>query len=84
MVSATVRITEEMRGKLRELAEEEHESMQTVLSRALERYRRDRMFARADEIYAAMTPEEWAEEEAERALWDCTLMDDLEDDEYEF
>lgn len=84
MVSATVRITEEMRGKLRELAEEEHESMQTVLSRALERYRRDRMFERADEIYAAMTPEEWAEEEAERALWDCTLMDDLEDDEYEF
>jgi predicted transcriptional regulator len=83
MVSTTVRITDEMRATLRQLAEEEHETMQAILARALERYRRERMFERADEVYAAMTAEEWAEEEAERALWDTTLMDGLEDDETE-
>ncbi len=31
-----------------------------------------------------MTPKEWAEENAERALWDCTLMDGLKDGECEF
>ncbi len=84
MVSTTVQITDDVQGKLRELAEQEHESIATIIALAVERYRRERMFERADEIYAAMTPEEWAEENAERALWDCTLMDGLEDDEYEF
>ncbi len=84
MVSTTVQITEDVQGKRHELAEQDHESVQTIIALAVERYRRERMFERADEIYAAMTPEEWAEENAERALWDCTLMDGLEDDEYEF
>ena len=84
MVSTTVQITEDVQGKLRELAEQEHESVQTIIALAVERYRRERMLERANEIYAAMTPEEWAEEEAEIALWEGTLMDGLEDDEYEF
>ncbi|MGI8691149.1 MAG: toxin-antitoxin system protein [Thermomicrobiales bacterium] len=84
MVSTTIQITEDVQGKLHELAEQDHASVQTIIALAVERYRRERMFERADEIYAAMTPEEWAEENAERALWDCTLMDGLEDDEYEF
>lgn len=84
MVSTTIQITDDVEQKLRELAEQEHQSIQEIIARAVERYRRERMFARAEEIYAAMTPKEWAEEEAERALWDCTLMDGLEDDEYEF
>lgn len=84
MVSTTIRVPCEVREQLRELAEEEHASMQTVIARAVEQYRWEQMMKRANEIYAAMTPEEWAEEEAERALWDCTLMDGLEDDEYEF
>lgn len=57
--------------------------MQTDIAQFLEQDRRKRMFEDADAIYAAMTPDEWAEEEAERALWDCTLMDDLEEDEEE-
>jgi len=57
--------------------------MRNEFAQTLERDRRKRMFEQADAIYAAMTPEEWAEEEAERALWDCTLMDDLEEDEEE-
>ena len=70
MTGKTVRITDQMHETLRQLAEDEHETMQAVLARALERYRRERMFARTDEIYAAMTPEEWEEEEAEREAWD--------------
>ena len=57
--------------------------MQNEFAQVLEQERRKRMFEDADAIYAAMTPDEWAEEETERALWDCTLMDDLEKDEEE-
>ncbi len=34
----------------------------------------------ADDGYAALTPEERAEDAAELALWDSTLLDGLEDD----
>lgn len=30
--------------------------------------------------FAALTPEQWAEEESERALWDTTNMDGLLDE----
>ncbi len=84
MVSTTIRIPCEVREQIRQLDEEQHASMQAIIARAVEEYRWEQMMKRANEIYAAMTPEEWAEENAERALWDCTLMDGLEDDEYEF
>ena len=57
--------------------------MQTVFPQIVEWERRQRMFDLADAVYAAMTADEWAESEAESSLWDCTLMDDLHEDEEE-
>ncbi len=82
MTSTTIRVSEEMRATLREIAKEEHAPMQTILARAIEQYQWERMMERTNAICAAMTPEAWREEEAERALWDCTLLDGLDGDEY--
>jgi hypothetical protein len=50
--------------------------MQTV-----QRDRRDRFLDRVNDAYSALRrdPEAWAEEQAERALWDSTLADGLTD-----
>ena len=85
MAATTVRVSEETREKLRELAHDEKESMQTVLSKAVESYRRQRFWDQHNAAYARLRedPEAWAEELAERKLWEATLMDGLEDDPYD-
>jgi hypothetical protein len=49
---------------------------------ALRELRRKRLLEGANEGYATLRndPEAWAEELAERAAWDSTLSDDLEDE----
>ncbi len=77
---AMVRISDETREKLRELAEHSGMSMQAVLDVAVERHRRACFFAELDAAYAELRadPGVWAEELAERAQLDGTLADDLE------
>lgn len=79
----TVRISEKARETLRQLAQSSGEPMQTVLDKALERYRRERFWEEMDAAYAAIQndPEALAEELKERALWDNTLMDGLDPNE---
>lgn len=78
-----VRISDSSRQVLRQLAKQKGESMQTVLDKAVEEYRRAQMFADADAAFAALKsdPEAWAEEQRERELWAGTLQDGLERDE---
>ena len=47
--------------------------------------RREDLLRRGNEAYARLRadPQAWAEELAERRLWECTLMDGLEDDPWE-
>lgn len=80
MSSLTVRITETSHKMLQELAEQSGESMQAVLDKALEQYRRQRFLEAANADYAALRrkPEAWKEELEERKLWDQTLSDGLE------
>jgi hypothetical protein len=82
-MTRTVRIAEATHATLAKLAEREARSMGEVLAAAVEAYRRERFFDEADAQLAALRadPVAWAEEEAERALWDTTLMDGLEDEE---
>ena len=82
MGSTTVRIDDSMRDVLRQLAAERGISMREVLALAVEAYRRKVFFERLNADYAALRadPQAWAEELAERELWDSTLMDGLEDD----
>lgn len=77
----TARISEEARRVLRQLSQESSESMQSVLEKAIEAYRRWRFLQDANRAFAALRrdPKAWKEEQAEREAWDITLADHLED-----
>jgi predicted transcriptional regulator len=82
MASTTVRVSEPTHRTLRELSEQLGESMQGILEHAIEDYRRKRVLEQANAGYAALRadPEAWKEELAERADWDATLADGLDDE----
>ena len=83
MSTATVRVTTETRQTLQRLANESSETMQSVLAKAVEAYKRQLLLQRTNEAYAALRaqPDRWAEELEERREWEATLDDDLEGDE---
>jgi hypothetical protein len=78
-----VRISERTRETLREMARSQQESMQAVLERAVEEYRRKKFFEDLDAAYAELQkdPETWASYQTELKVWDATLMDGLDNDE---
>ena len=80
MPTATVRVTSETRAVIQALARESNQSMQSLIARAVEQYRRQLVLQRANDAYAALwsQPEAWAEELEERRIWEATLADDLE------
>ena len=75
---STVRISETTHRALRDLAESERISQQTIVERAIENYRRQRFLEAANRQYAALRndPEAWAQELSEREAWDATLTDE--------
>lgn len=79
-MSATIRITTETRNILSELMQTTGMSMQTILERAVDMYRRQQMLLALNDAYAALQSDEaaWDELEAERNEWDTTLPDGLE------
>ncbi len=56
--------------------------MQAILDEAVETYRRQCFLERANAAFAALRndPNAWQEELEERAAWDITLTDDLEEE----
>ena len=76
----STRISEPTREVLRKLAEESGESMQAILDKAIELYRRQRFLEESNRAFEALraNPEMWKTEQAEREVWDITLADDLE------
>ena len=74
-----VRISPRAHALLRQLAEEEQQSMQSVLDRALEGYRREKFLRAANADFEALRndPGAWKEELRERDLWEQTLADGL-------
>lgn len=79
MGHAMVRISEQTHQTLRDLARTDHDSMQSVLDKAVEEYRRRRFLEDVNAAYAALRedPEAWKEVEEERSAWDATLGDGL-------
>lgn len=77
MPSTTIRISESTRKILGELAQQEGESLQAVIDRAIENYRRQRFLEGLHNDFAALRndAEGWKVEEEERAAWDATLAD---------
>ena len=81
-MSVTVRISPETRETVQRIARESNESMQSVIAKAVEEYKRYLLIERTNEAFAALRlqPKQWAEELEERHLWDATLNDDLEEE----
>ncbi len=65
---------------MQDLAARTGQTMMDVLDKALGEYRRKVFFEQMNAGYAALRadPQAWAEVEAERRLWDATLMDGLD------
>jgi len=82
MATTTVRIDEATRDKLRIIANSENEPVHVILERAIEDYRRKRFLEDANRAYNALRQNRkaWAEELEERAVWDATPSDNLEDE----
>ena len=80
----TVRVSPATHQALRELAADSGESMIGILEQAIERYRRERWLEGANQEWAALQADPQAKEElaAEQALWDSTLLDGLEQEEW--
>jgi len=74
-----VRISPHAHALLRQIAEEEQQSMQSVLDRVLERYRREKFLRAANADFAALRndPSVWKDELRERDLWEQTSSDGL-------
>ncbi len=82
MASATVKIDAETYARLKSTAEEAGKPMIDVLAEAIDAYARQCFLAGLSTDFAALRadPTKWDGELAERAAWDSTLIDDLEDD----
>ena len=79
-MTTTVRISEQTRAALRQLAAHTGEPMLEILAQAVEAYRRRRILDLANERYAMLRadPAGWEDERAERQQWENTLADGLE------
>ena len=77
-MAATVRISQETHQALRELADSEKTSLQTVLERAIEAYRRTRFLDDANRQFQVLRSDEdaWRLELEERNEWDITMNDE--------
>jgi hypothetical protein len=83
MSTPTLPVSDATLQVLRELTEQTGLSALEILDKALDDYRRKVFFQGLAVDYAALKadPEAWADELAERKLWDATLMDGLDPDE---
>ncbi len=78
----TIRVSDDLHSVIRELAN--GESMQGVISKAIELYRRQALLEKANAAFAALRqdPAAWAQEQAERAEWDGKVGDTRVDTEF--
>ena len=81
MTTTTIRVSTETRDLLNDLARRTGTSMQQVLETALKEFRRRQFLEALNAAYlAAQTdPVAQAEEAAELAEWDATLLDGLDE-----
>ena len=80
MAATTVRVAPETRAIIQELARESKQSMQELVARAVEHYRRQLMLRRTNEAFAALREQHGppSKEGEDRLIWDAALADGLE------
>ena len=76
----TTRISDSTHQVLRKLAERSGESMQALLDKAVEHYRRQRFLEENNRAFEALRADAsaWKAEQAEREQWEITVADGLE------
>lgn len=79
MSGTHIRVSEKAHRTLTTLSREVGAPVGELVDQAVELLRRQRILDQINADYAALRedPEAWAEELAERALWDVTLADGL-------
>ncbi|HIK41457.1 hypothetical protein [Thermoleptolyngbya sp. M55_K2018_002] len=79
MPELTITLSNAAHQTLLELAETSGETMQAVLDKAIENYRRHVFLIQANRAFAALrqNQESWEDELTERAVWDQTIGDGL-------
>lgn len=85
VATAMMRVRKDIHDTLRGIAEEEHVSMQDVLARAIESYRRQRFLEDTNRAFAALKADDssWEHMQQEQEVFAGTLMDGLsKDDEF--
>jgi hypothetical protein len=82
MPATIVRISKRSHEVLRKIATRSGETMQAILDKAIESYRRECFLREANQAFAALERDRalWQEELNERGEWDATLSDGLEGD----
>jgi predicted DNA-binding protein len=79
-----VRLSEDAHRTLMELSQSTGVSMATLVERAIEAFRREQLFAAAEAAWQAIhaDPAARAEFDAEYALWDTTVADGLQREDW--
>ncbi len=79
-MAVQVRVNEETHAIIRDLAKESGESMQRIIDKAVERYKRELFLESLNEDFKNLRENEteWACELEERRLWENTLLDGVE------
>ena len=82
MATTMIRVEEKVRKKLRDLAARTGGSMQQLVADAVEEYERRLFWQQVNSEFAALRndPKAWKQELEERAAWDATLSDGLEEE----
>ncbi|OGF57352.1 MAG: hypothetical protein A2Z21_02405 [Candidatus Fraserbacteria bacterium RBG_16_55_9] len=78
----SARISEPLHRALHQLAKKQKTSIKEVLEAAIETYRRQCFLEESNAAFVALrqNPKAWQEEREERAAWDQTLGDRLQED----
>lgn len=81
MPELKVSISAATHNTLLTLANDSGESVQVILDKAIESYRRSRFLMQANQAFTALRQNEalWQEELAERQVWDQALTDGIEE-----
>ncbi|MBC7343344.1 MAG: toxin-antitoxin system protein [Clostridia bacterium] len=83
MATAIVRVSKAAWHTLKDLSERRGETMQEIVDKALEEYRRKLFLEEANRAFAEIrnNPQAWQEELEERKAWDAAIADGLEEGE---
>jgi Spy/CpxP family protein refolding chaperone len=81
-MAETIRIDPKSHAALADIARAKHIPLSEALARAVEAYRRELLIQAMDADYAALRADSraWAQEQTERAAWETTNADGLQDE----